>query len=324
MDWSENARKDLIPPAILLVLCVIFHFKFFAFGSLTIARVFSLLPFIFFVLYIFNVIKPRGLYVPKRAPKNSSFSESMYGYVHPVLMPSFIYIVLGIMYFILSVVTFLIAPVSRYFYNWSQIMFGMGSGGLEPVGSLKKPPIPGVNRKPPIPKVSPKAAKASVPHPDTSAPASSSSSSFMGNLRNRAETRKEADRQTSMQREIERTTIRSMEQSLSELYEIRENSAQLLDSIFGNSRISKARFMTGLDSAVEMAEKNLNSAREYVKVGHNPEILKKYYSRSMRIKQAATDLFDSLAEHEQNAIDDDFRKMSDSLDELQESVKYYE
>lgn len=320
---NNYARKDVVP-ALFLLLISLFVGKFWL-------RAFGITAIVFYLLYLTKLVQPRGIFIPPRPAKNSDFYEAMYTHPHVAIMPDWLYTIYGVIYFIISVVLFLIVPVSRYFYNWSKMMFGMAS-------NKKLQPVPQNDVDIPLPQ-NPQPQNQRVPHPDPVAPnrnpysAGSTQSRQVaprnpwqrgfGNRRPPGPNPSESS-QRAAQEAVERSMISSMERNLDDLKQIRANSEKLLDTIFGGSRISKARFLSGLDSAVEMAEKNLAAAREYLQVGHNPEILKNYLDRSNKINKAAAELLDSLAAHQQNEMEDDFTQMTDSLDELQRSVSLYD
>lgn len=126
-----------------------------------------------------------------------------------------------------------------------------------------------------------------------------------------------------MARMAEKQTIAQIEKNNDELIEIQENTAHALDSMFGDSKITKAKFQTGFDSAVEMSQQNLDAAREYIKSGHNQEVLQKFLNRSQTINKKTGELLDALVTHQQNQMEDNLNDLTESLDELQESIKYY-
>lgn len=126
-----------------------------------------------------------------------------------------------------------------------------------------------------------------------------------------------------MARMAEKQTIAQIEKNNDELIEIQKNTAHALDSMFGDSKITKAKFQTGFDSAVEMSQQNLDAAREYIKSGHNPEVLQKFLNRSQTINKKTGELLDALVTHQQNQMEDNLNDLTESLDELQESIKYY-
>lgn len=316
----DEARKDLIPSLVLFALAMILDMGLFT-------KILTLAPSIYYVLYLFNAIQPRGMYISRKEARNTNFDEKMYSFAHPVLMPSFVYVLLGILYLFFALIFFIIFPVSRYFYHWANVMFGMATGKLEPIPS-ENTQYSQVRHEPR------KTAQTKQPNPQPKArtfTASKGSKTFtmpaFGKTGKKAPIpprKSSQNARQATQQSIERDLLRSIESNHNELVDIRKNSEMILDGIFGGSKLSKARYLSGLDNAVEMSANNLKAAREYVQVGHNLEILKKYYERSVQTNKAAADLLDSLVTHQQKEQQDDFKEMTSRLDELQDSLKYYE
>ena len=90
---NEDARRDLVPALMLFLLSVLFGGS----GLFALVNIVSLLPLIFYGLYLLKVIKPRNAYVSKKKRKYKSrykdipFYEAMREYPHPILMPRWLY-----------------------------------------------------------------------------------------------------------------------------------------------------------------------------------------------------------------------------------------
>ena len=320
---KEDAKRDLIPALIVFLVCLIGS------GLHNWMTMVSLLPIICYALYFIGIIKPKEMYEPKPA-SSDSFWKSMYNYPHPIIMPRVLYALLGVVYLLIGFALFLIFPVNLYFWNWANISFKMASSsavkipvhpGREQPGrsghlyGASETPVQDANFRParPHPGPIPSFTSQKPPKPDLSGKKQASSASMSD---------PQAQRE-KMARMAEKQTIAQIEKNNDELIEIQKNTAHALDSMFGDSKITKAKFQTGFDSAVEMSQQNLDAAREYIKSGHNPEVLQKFLNRSQTINKKTGELLDALVTHQQNQMEDNLNDLTESLDELQESIKYY-
>ncbi len=314
---SDNSGKDLLPMLLPMALAFVLHLGF-------IFKLLFIIPVIYYVGHFLGQARTRTEYVSPQKPQNSEYNEAMFGYSHPVVMPYAFYYLEGLMMYLYSFLLFFAPGISRYFSNWGSVYLGMGALKAGPrtysspanssqshasrtqARPSQKPPIP---KKLPIPNVK-----------DTRA------SSGSGQLFPRPEkkARPVVDEAKETQRAIERNLLTQIENNDRELHRIKDNSEAILENIFGGSKLSIARFTAGLDEAIAMSQNNLEQARLYVKIGHNMDILRKYYERSVQINKKAADLLDSLVTHQQAENDDDFEEMTRRLDELQDSIKYYE
>ena len=135
---NEDARRDLVPALMLFLLSVLFGGS----GLLALVNIVSLLPLIFYGLYLLKVIKPRNAYVSKKKRKRKSryndipFYEAMREYPHPILMPRWLYGLVSLFLSLTGMIFFFIPPVSKYFLNWGDIYSGMCSKKLIPIPDL--------------------------------------------------------------------------------------------------------------------------------------------------------------------------------------------
>lgn len=298
---KEEAKYDVIPALIIFLITVLL-------SDAKWMSVLTAFPLVFFALYWLNLIHPKEMYTPKPRKKGGFWNE-MYNYSHPILMPKPLYALLGIVYMVFGTVLFLFYPINLYFWNWGSICFKMSSASSQtavvpdlPARPASKPAAASKPRK-----QSTKKAKASgIPIPTPKAKSWSN-----------------ASRQEKLNAAIEKNVILQIEKNDQELQNVQLTFKQALDTIFGGSKLTKARFQDGMDKAVEMSAKNLDAAKDYVKIGHNPEVLQKFLNRSNRINQETGELLDALVAHQQNQMEDNLKGLSDSLDELQDSLRYY-
>lgn len=387
---NEDARRDLVPALMLFLLSVLFGGS----GLFALVNIVSLLPLIFYGLYLLKVIKPRNAYVSKKKRKYKSrykdipFYEAMREYPHPILMPRWLY---GIVSFFLSLtgmVFFFIPPVSKYFLNWGDIYSGMCSKKLIPI-----PDLPGKkdfndqpfeeneihfdnetgeyaaskvkknkNRQPDGPSIDEEQiaelAKAVASFvQDSTKNVSELFKEFMASQNGQTETRTQKtngkfkmpkppfassnaastsqpkegiwkEKQTKpdpdlVRAQVEAKVIEQIARNDQELRDISKVSVHALDVMFGGSKLTKDKYQASIEEAVELSGKTLQAAKEYVQVGHNPEVLQKFLDRSNMINQKTGELLDALVTHQQSAVEDDVDDLTESLEELQSNLKYY-
>lgn len=329
---KNDALRDMIPLILLAVLCVVS-------GTLVPAAILAVVVCGFYqVMYQTNQLEPHAIYTPK--PKGNSLLSNMYSDPHPVLMPSFIYTILGFFYLIGGIVVLVNAlrfaglfglfllPISLYFWNWSSIAFKMSHVAKWPKQ---------VNRNYSYDK---QAAKHTAQQAGRMAKQVINSRPVQDLRRNVTEEVKktweqvnskptstpaeqEAARQAKIQRSVEERVLAQIEKNDQELRSIQTAFSSALDDLFGGSEITKVRFQNGLDKALEMSAQNLEATRNYIKVGHNPEVLQKFLNRSNLINKETGELLDALVTHQQNQMEDSLHGLTESLDELQDSLKYY-
>lgn len=305
---KNEAKRDIIPVLIIFLISLLGN----GWNFLTVLMA---IPLIYCVLYLLNLIQPTEMYVPK-PPMQQSFATEMMTYSHPILMPRPLYAILGVIYMLLGIGVFLIFPLAKYFWNWASLCWKMSSTSsrVEPIGSssdtMRSGPLPGsgtntrTQQRPVQDGVFTQKPK-DIPKTSQTKPWS------------------QASREERTARSLEKNVILQIEKNDQELRGIRETFDEALDSIFGGSEMTKVRFQDGMDKAIKMSAENLKAAREYVRIGHNPEVLKKFLDRSNMINKETGELLDALVTHQQNQMEDNLKGLTDSLDELQDSLKYY-
>lgn len=400
---NEDARRDLVPALILFILSIVFGGG----GLFALVNVLSVLPLIFYGLYTLKIVKPRFAYVSKKKRKKKRYNdipfyEAMREYPHPVLMPRFLYSIVGALFSIVGVLFFLIPPISKYFSNWGDIYGGMGSKKLIPIPDLPNQKVMDAyeedeysyttgQRGPDFgasysdhshwntghihqananhnhnknangsgPKVDEeqlaelaKAVSSFVQ--ESSKNVSEIFKEFMASQNGQAKTadskkttkgfpfnakppkfnQKDAGCQNAQTKstkpdpdaircQVEERVIAQIAKNDQELREISKVSVHALDVMFGGSKLTKDKYQASIEEAVELSGKTLQAAKEYIQVGHNPEVLQKFLDRSNMINQKTGELLDALVTHQQNAVEDDVDDLTQSLEELQDNLKYY-
>lgn len=321
---KEDARRDLVPAIIVFLVCLIGK------GLSNWMTMVSLLPLICYALYFMGIIKPKEVYDPKPA-KSDSFWKSMYNYPHPIIMPKVLYAMLGVVYLLIGIALFLIFPVSFYFLNWANMAFKMSSSSTATIELNPGQEYRSSNHRYQDSTVQDahfRPARPSKPDHIPSYTSTPKPPKPQGTMNSQASSDPTLDAQAQkekMARMAQKKTIEQIEKNNEELVDIQQNTAHALDTMFGDSKITKAKFQNGFDSAVEMSRQNLEVAKEYVKSGgQNPEVLQKFLNRSQTINSKTGELLDALVTHQQNQMEDNLNNLTDSLDELQESIKYYQ
>lgn len=300
---KNEAGRDMIP------VLIVFLLSLFGNGWNFMTMILGV-PLVYYGLYVLNLIKPTEMYTPKPS-KKEGFATEMYNYSHPILMPKAFYSILGTVYMIFGAILFLLFPIAQYFWNWASICWKMSSNSsrVEPING-RNSAVTDLDSRP----LPPKSKKKKDDRPEEESPASFPRPDIPWSR---------ASRQEKTARSLEKSVILQIEKNDQELRSIRQTFDQALDSIFGGSELTKVRFQDGMDKAVKMSAENLKAARDYVKVGHNPEVLQKFLSRSNLINKETGDLLDALVTHQQNQMEENLKGLSESLDELQDSLKYY-
>lgn len=301
---KNEAKKDAIPALIIFLLA-------FLTGSWNFLSVIMAVPLVYYLLYLFNLIQPTEMYVPQPSHKQG-FATEMYNYPHPILMPKAFYGILGAVYMLIGTGLFLLFPIAQYFWNWASICWKMSSNSsrIEPIGGVRQGGrvVQDLESRP----VRKKTADTETSKKLNTIPAAA-----------KTKTWSQSSRQERTARSLEKNVLLQIEKNDQELRSIQLTFDKALDSIFGGSEMTKTRFQNGMDKAVAMSAENLKAAREYVQVGHNPEVLQKFLTRSNRINKETGELLDALVTHQQNQMEENLKGLSDSLDELQDSLKYY-
>ncbi len=87
---KNDALRDMFPLLLLTVLCVVS-------GAMIPGGILAVLVCGFYqVMYQTNQLEPKAIYTPK--PKGNNLWSKMYNDPHPVIMPSFVYTLLGLFY----------------------------------------------------------------------------------------------------------------------------------------------------------------------------------------------------------------------------------
>lgn len=397
---NEDARRDLVPALILFILSIVFGGG----GLLALVNILSVLPLIFYGLYTLKIVKPRFAYVSKKKRKKKRyhdipFYESMREYPHPVLMPRFLYSIVGALFSVVGVLFFLIPPISKYFSNWGDIYGGMGSKKLIPIPDLPNQKVmdayeedessyatghrgpgfgagdsgsshsnPGhIHQSHTERNQNAKGSGPQIDEEQLAELAKAVSSFVQESSKNVSEIFKEfmatqngqakpADSRTmkgfpfnrkppkfdqaaasskstqskstqpdpdAIRAQVEARVIEQIAKNDQELREISKVSVHALDVMFGGSKLTKDKYQASIEEAVELSGKTLQAAKEYIQVGHNPEVLQKFLDRSNMINQKTGELLDALVTHQQNAVEDDVDDLTQSLEELQDNLKYY-
>ena len=387
---NEDARRDLVPALILFLISVLLGGS----GLLTLVNIVSLLPLIFYGLYLLKVIKPRNAYISKKKRKHKSrykdipFYEAMREYPHPILMPRWLYGIVGFFLSMTGVIFFLIPPISKYFLNWGDIYSGMCSKKLTPIPDLPgkkefndqafeedeiyfnnttgeysaskakknkkhQPDGPSVDEEQLAElakavssfvqdstknvselfkefmasqneqteaKTQKSNGKFTMPKPPFGSSSSASTSQPKEGVWKEKKTEPDPD---LVRAQVEAKVIEQIAKNDQELRDISKVSVHALDVMFGGSKLTKDKYQASIEEAVELSGKTLQAAKEYVQVGHNPEVLQKFLDRSNMINQKTGELLDALVTHQQNAVEDDVDDLTESLEELQNNLKYY-
>lgn len=342
---KNNALRDMIPLALLSVLCLVT-------GTMAPAAILACITCgVYQALYQVGQITPTAIYTPKSKGKDGVLNQ-MYKESHPIVMPSLIYTLLGLFYIFGGIMVLakgiafgklfglFLLPISIYFWNWSSLSFKMAEvakryrlkekiapkTATPPFSSQYKEDSSELAKQ--VAKQAGKVAGQVINSQPVQDLKKSLTIEIQKSLQPKPEksTKKvddEAARQEKIMRTLEAQVLEQIEKNDQELRSIRSTSVTALDSIFGGSQITKARFQQGIDKAIEMSAQNLEATKEYVKVGHNPEVLQKFLNRSNLINKETGDLLDALVKHQQNQMEDSLKGLTESLDELQDSLKYY-
>lgn len=303
---NRDALRDLLPASLAFLISFAFiHGPWFVTAG-------ALLPIIFYILYLLNIQPSSGIYVCS-SQSNGKFWTSMYDYAHPVIMPRPLYLLLSLAYLVIGCCLILIYPVAFYFINWAKVAWKMGTSDLARVSSSSNPNAQtrAKTKLPHLPVMEAEILRKTPKTPKTP------------NAKPKKETRRKASQELfpgamEMKRDFSR-----IEYNHSELLKIQTSANRVLAQIFGDSKMTRDRFQTGIDQAVELSEKNLEAAQAYMETGKNPEIMKKYLEKSEQINTKTSKLLDAIAAHRNDQMDDSFKRLNDNLEELEQSVHYY-
>lgn len=301
---NDDAKKDLVPALVIFLMCVMLRLKWWMI-------LIALIPLVFFLLYFLGIVRPQGVYSPEYR-QGDRLDTEMFRHDHPVLMPRIFYLLQSMQMYLFGICLFWIPPVCRYFMNWGKVAWNMLNTSSS---TLPHPPGASRNQQPPIwarqveKKVREQVAKTqSRPVPPTGKP------------KQKTAGQKEKD----ISRRVIENALREIENNHQMLLSLQQTTQEALETMFEGSELTQNRFMKGIDDAVEMSKENLKLAREYVKLGRNPEIMQEFLNRSQSINKKAEALIDALVKHQQGRMEDSLDSLNQSLDELQDSLKYYQ
>lgn len=344
---NEDLRRDMLVPIILFIV-------FGIFGILEIPFLFilTLIPVICYLMAINGSRKPREIYIGKKKKRNrtyKSWNEPKYQN-HPVVMPRIFCALEAILCVILGMITFILFPISGYFFNWSSIYWAMADGRVAPM-----PTIPHANQQryadqnqqekkqsaeDALRKMG-EATQRFLQSDEVKDAARTVKATFASVAQEVNEGLKNAKPATSATSQSKKATkkaqpspeeiaqrlkfevIRQIEANDANLQEINHSLGNMLETVFGNSKITIAKYQAGMDEAIEMSFQNLQAAREYAKTGSNPEVMQKFLDRSNLINQKTNELVDALVTHQHNLMEEDVNELTNSLEDLQDSLKYY-
>lgn len=291
----DEIKKDIIPSLVVFLVCMVLNLNFWM-------KAIAFLPLLFDALYFLGIVQPTEVYQPKHNPPYAakSFNTEMFDEGHPILMPKILYLLEALLFYFFGVFIFFIPPVSHYFWNWGKVYWGMMSEASQSV-----PATPNRAQKKTgtrsetvydVPFSEKKKEEVKPDLPDT----------------------KEA-----RFKRVAASAIKQMERNHKELQSLQKSTEQTLDTMFEGAELTQNRFSRSIDEAVELSQDNLNNAKEYVEVGTNPELVSAYLKRSETILQSARNLLDALITHQQSRMEENLQNLTESLQELQTSVKYY-
>lgn len=294
---SKDAFKDIVPSLLLTLLLVV--------GGITgVFLLVSLLPLIFYGLHILGIMPVREVYLPQPSSKKGE-PTGMFEHSHPVIMPRFLYLFTGLLYYLAGTVFFLIPPAMRYFYNWGKIhMDILNHTGHFVAPDHQETAVPFSQPRPPF---GSKPFFQGKPHIPPIRP---------------VKTQKAAKKE-SISDKVARNAMREMESNHKHLLALQRQYEQTLDQLFAGSEMTQERFEHGMREAVGMSARNLKAAQDYLKTGRNPEIIQDFLNRSNTINKKAQSLLDALVSHQQGELEKNLNNLTSSLDALQDSVKFY-
>lgn len=295
---KQEARRDLIPMLILFAIALIGDSRIWF-------LVICLIPILFYCLYLIGLSKAKEEYVPQKSKKSGKFWYEMYSYDHPVVMPRFFYLFECAMMYLIGTCLFFLYPINMYFWNWGRIYMNMCEHSkTQPIGTketiIDAQTEPVYEEKPKAARPQPQASAASTEKPKAPIPP------------------------VSAQQRQEQQILSKIEQNHQDLLDIQKTSAKALETVFGQSKLTQERYQSGIDSAVNMSAKVLQSAKDYVEIGHSLDRLNDYLRQSEAIHQKTGELLDALINHHQNMMKEDLDQLDQTLDDLKDSVKYYQ
>ena len=356
---KEDLRRDIIVPITLFLLFGVLG-DTTLFGIPFVLPILTLIPVICYILAITGSRKPTEIYVRKKKKKNKRYkawNEPKYQN-HPVVMPRMFCVIEAILCMILGFVTFILFPISSYFFNWSSVYWAMADGKVAPIPDLPDEEMRNgqyeqqkYRQQDPNQQSSEDLLRnmgeatarffeseevkdaartigaafkdvASEVGANMKKASTSSTNTSKQTTATRTKTQS-APSQDEIARQLKFNVISQIEKNDAELQGIKATLKTTLESMFGGSKITIAKYQAGIEEAIEMSSQNLQAAKEYAKGGSNPEVMKKFLDRSNMINQKTGELLDALVTHQQNLMEDDMQDLTSSLEDLQDSLKYY-
>lgn len=350
MKVNEDLRRDLRVPLILFIIFGIFGIE------LPLLFIVTLIPVLCYMLAIYGSRKPQEIYIGKRRNRNKmykSWNEPKYQN-HPVVVPRVFCAVEAILCMILGLSTIVLFPISIYFLNWASIYWAMADGRVERMPNIpyedqqrnnyranqnaryenqrtEKESAEDVLRK--MGEATQRffqsdevkgAAKAVGATISSVAQGVNKEMKYANASVNKTTNKKPPQpSQEEIAQRLKGEVIRQIAANDMKLQEMNSSIGGLLESMFGNSKITIAKYQAGIDEAIEMSSQNLQAAREYAKTGSNPEVMQQFLDRSNLINQKTNELVDALVKHQHNLMEADINNLTDSLEDLQDSLKYY-
>ncbi|MGM9960944.1 MAG: hypothetical protein ACI32F_06515 [Allobaculum sp.] len=356
---KEDLRRDIIVPITLFLLFGVLG-DTTLFGIPFVLPILTLIPVICYILAITGSRKPTEIYVRKKKKKNKRYkawNEPKYQN-HPVVMPRMFCVIEAILCMILGFVTFILFPISSYFFNWSSVYWAMADGKVAPIPDLPDEEMRNgqyeqqkCRQQDPNQQSSEDLLRnmgeatarffeseevkdaartigaafkdvASEVGANMKKASTSSTNTSKQTTATRTKTQS-APSQDEIARQLKFNVISQIEKNDAELQGIKATLKTTLESMFGGSKITIAKYQAGIEEAIEMSSQNLQAAKEYAKGGSNPGVMKTFLDRSNMINQKTGELLDALVTHQQNLMEDDMQDLTSSLEDLQDSLKYY-
>lgn len=348
---NEDLRRDIVVPIILFVIFGIFT------GWIPILFVMTFIPVICYAAAIHGSRKPREVYIGKTSNRSYRSWKAPKYQNHPVVMPRLFYALEAVLCVILGLSTLILFPISFYFFNWSSIYWAMADGRVQPI-----PTIPNVNQQRRYSQQkqsnytehsnkgkntaedalhqmgdamqrflqSEEVKEAAKTVGSTVAGVVQEVSNGMKNAKSSSATnqkhtsfKKTKPSPEEIAQQLKLDVIRQIETNDAQLQDINQALGEMLETMFGGSKITIAKYQAGMDEAIELSSQNLQAAREYAKTGSNPEVMQKFLDRSNMINKKTNELLDALVTHQHNLMEEDFQDLTGSLEDLQDSLKYY-
>lgn len=124
--------------------------------------------------------------------------------------------------------------------------------------------------------------------------------------------------------------LTNMEGYVNDLKTRRDSLSVFLDDFFGNSEISKSRYLIQINKAIQYANDNLNKARSAVTIFGDSkptqarlDILHQYEKESYDLVQSVDGIVDALLQADHSQSSQRIRMLDEALDELEKMTAYY-